>query len=243
VTGASALVLGGAALLLWPSAGSTRSGRLRGLRAPAPTSVPVQPHHSAGRLRRWVLAGGAGLAAALLVGGLLGVVAGAAAAGGIDRLLRSAAPDDAQRQSARMVRELPVVCDLLAVCLAAGVPVGGALAAVGSAVSPPLGPPLTTIAGLYRLGTQPRRAWADAPDALTGLGRVLVRAGESGAAVAPALRDLAADARAEARAATEAAVRRAGIWILAPLGLCFLPAFVCLGVVPLVLGIAADVFG
>ena len=41
------------------------------------------------------------------------------------------------------------------------------------------------------------------------LGRVLVRAGESGAAVAPALRSLAADCRAEARAATEAAVRRA----------------------------------
>jgi pilus assembly protein TadC len=71
---------------------------------------------------------------------------------------------------------------------------------------------------------------------------VLVRAGESGAAVAPGLRSLAADGRAESRAATEAAVRRAGVWILAPLGLCFLPAFVCLGVVPLVLGIAADVF-
>jgi hypothetical protein len=38
-------------------------------------------------------------------------------------------------------------------------------------------------------------------------------------------------------------VRRAGVWVLAPLGLCFLPAFLCLGVVPLVLGIAADVFG
>jgi hypothetical protein len=33
------------------------------------------------------------------------------------------------------------------------------------------------------------------------------------------------------------------VWVLAPLGLCFLPAFVCLGVVPLVLGIAGDVFG
>jgi hypothetical protein len=31
--------------------------------------------------------------------------------------------------------------------------------------------------------------------------------------------------------------------VLAPLGACFLPAFVCLGVVPMVLGIAGDVFG
>ena len=107
----------------------------------------------------------------------------------------------------------------------------------------PLGSQLQATAHLYRLGAAPRRAWAEVPDALAALGRVLVRAGESGAAVAPALRSVAADCRAEARAATEAAVRRAGVWILAPLGLCFLPAFVCLGVVPLVLGIAADVFG
>jgi pilus assembly protein TadC len=40
----------------------------------------------------------------------------------------------------------------------------------------------------------------------------------------------------------EAAIGRAGIRLLAPLGACFLPAFLCLGVVPLVLGIAADVF-
>ena len=62
------------------------------------------------------------------------------------------------------------------------------------------------------------------------------------AAAAPALRALAADSRASLRAGTEAAVRRAGVWVLAPLGACFLPAFVCLGVAPLVLGIAAEVF-
>jgi hypothetical protein len=33
------------------------------------------------------------------------------------------------------------------------------------------------------------------------------------------------------------------VWVLAPLGLCFLPAFVCLGVAPMVLGIARNVFG
>jgi pilus assembly protein TadC len=61
--------------------------------------------------------------------------------------------------------------------------------------------------------------------------------------VGPALHALAEDSRSAARAATETAVRRAGVWVLAPLGLCFLPAFVCLGVVPLVLGIAGEVFG
>ncbi|HTY29142.1 MAG TPA: type II secretion system F family protein, partial [Mycobacterium sp.] len=31
--------------------------------------------------------------------------------------------------------------------------------------------------------------------------------------------------------------------IAGPLGLCFLPAFVCLGIVPVVAGLADDVFG
>jgi hypothetical protein len=122
-------------------------------------------------------------------------------------------------------------------------PVGGALAAVAAVVPAPLGPQLGTVAALYGLGAEPRRSWADVPAELAPLGRVLVRAGESGSSVAAALRALAADSRTTARAAAEAAVRTAGIWVLAPLGLCFLPAFVCLGVVPLVLGIAGDVFG
>jgi pilus assembly protein TadC len=96
---------------------------------------------------------------------------------------------------------------------------------------------------MYRLGAEPGAAWAGAPPELAALGRVLVRAGESGARVAAALQTLASDSRAAARAATEERVRRAGIWVLAPLGACFLPAFVCLGVVPFVLGIAGDVFG
>ncbi|MDQ3055153.1 MAG: type II secretion system protein F, partial [Actinomycetota bacterium] len=37
--------------------------------------------------------------------------------------------------------------------------------------------------------------------------------------------------------------QRAGVALMAPLGLCFLPAFVCLGVVPVVVGIASRVFG
>jgi pilus assembly protein TadC len=141
------------------------------------------------------------------------------------------------------VSELPAACDLLGVCLGAGMPPAGALAAVGAAIPAPLGPVLHDVAALYRLGAAPRTAWADVPGDLAALGRVLVRAGESGSAIVPALTSLAADARAAARARTDAAVRRAGIWVLAPLGLCFLPAFLCLGVVPLVLGISGDVFG
>lgn len=244
LTGAVALLMAaGCALLLWPGPGSTVTRRVRALRTPPAAGAERPPAARPSPKRRWVLAALTGTATVLLIGGPAGAVAGVVGSVVAERLLRRPSEDDARADRAQLVQDLPGACDLLAVCLSAGVPVVAALAAVAAAVPAPLGTRLATVAGLYRLGAEPRRAWADVPDVLAPLGRVLVRAGESGAAVAPALRSLAADCRTEARAGAEAGVRRAGIWILAPLGLCFLPAFVCLGVVPLVLGIAAEVFG
>jgi pilus assembly protein TadC len=230
------------ALVVWSPRTRLTAARVRAVRAPPrPPDVvaPVTPSRRRGRL----LAGGAALAAGLLVGGLSGAVVAAVVAVLAERWLRSAGGNGRRDERTALIRELPSACDLLGVCLSAGLPVATALAAVGAAVPAPLGPHLASVAALSRLGAEPRRAWADVPAELTALGRVLVRAGESGATAAPALRALAADSRASARAATEAAVRRAGVWVLAPLGACFLPAFVCLGVAPMVLGIARDVFG
>lgn len=233
----SALLLLAAALLLWSPAAGVVSLRARAMRPTREASAA----HAGTRLRRRILAGAAGLAAGLLVGGVLGVVVAAAVTVAGERWSeRDHTPADDGPATARA---LPGACDFLAVCLSAGVPVAAAVAAVGDAVPAPLGPELRRIAGLSGLGADARRAWAAAPPELAVLGRVLVRAGESGAAAAPALRALASDARTSARAAAEVAVRRAGVWVLAPLGLCFLPAFVCLGVAPMVLGIAVDVFG
>jgi pilus assembly protein TadC len=190
-----------------------------------------------------MLAGAAGVAAGLLLGGFLGVVVAPAVAVLGERWLRNAGKGVRADDRTALLRELPAACDLLGVCLSAGVPVSTSLAEVGAAIPAPLGPHLAGVAAVARLGAEPRRAWADVPPELAPLGRLLVRAGESGAAAAPALRALAADSRASLRAGTEAAVRRAGVWVLAPLGGCFLPAFVCLGVAPLVLGIAGDVLG
>lgn len=241
-----ALVLLAAALLLWASPRDVAVRRARALGRAAVASpdgrqsgreLPGTP-----RVRRWVVAGSAGVAVAVLVGGGPGAALAVGVTLGAERLLTGQAIRAGRAGRSGLARELPAACDLLGVCLAAGMPVAGALAAVAEAVPSPLGPALRGVAALYRMGAEPRRAWADVPPELAGLGRVVVRAGESGSTVAPALRALTADSRAATRTATEAAARRAGVWILAPLGLCFLPAFVCLGVVPLILGIAADVF-
>ena len=227
------------ALLVWSP--RTRLARLR-LEQLRPRARPalLEPGAPASRRRRWLLAGVAGLAVGVLVGGLPGVLVAAGATALGERALRGR--EELDGGGAALERELPGACDLLGVCLAAGVPVGAALAAVGAAVPVPLGRHLVGVAALSRLGADPRQAWADVPAELAALGRVLTRAGESGAAAVPALRSLAVESRTAARTAAQSAVQRAGVWVLAPLGLCFLPAFVCLGVVPMVLGIAGDVF-
>lgn len=189
------------------------------------------------------MSGGSAAVMAVLLGA--GPVAWSCAAGvalAIERFLRrhDAARSGLDRQSVE--RDLPGACELLAVCLRAGLPLGTALAEVAAAVPGPVGERLRTVATSLALGTHPRQAWATAPVELAPLGRVLIRAAESGSSVGVGLRALAAESRAAAGARAEAAVQRAGVWILAPLGLCFLPAFVCLGVLPLVLGIADNVF-
>lgn len=66
------------------------------------------------------------------------------------------------------------------------------------------------------------------------------RTESSGAKLAATLIRVSARARQESHAATIAAARRAGVMAVAPLGLCFLPAFLLLGVVPVVIGSAPD---
>ena len=57
------------------------------------------------------------------------------------------------------------------------------------------------------------------------------------------LPELADQSRHEAADAASAAAERASVLIAGPLGLCYLPAFVCLGIVPVVAGLAGDVLG
>jgi pilus assembly protein TadC len=48
---------------------------------------------------------------------------------------------------------------------------------------------------------------------------------------------LASRLRSRRRAAAEHRVRQAAVWLVVPLGLCFLPAFVLVAVVPIVIGL------
>jgi pilus assembly protein TadC len=115
--------------------------------------------------------------------------------------------------------------------------------AAAEATGGPLGARLSRVSGRLRLGADPEEAWAAllSDPVLAPLARTMIRAGSTGAPVAQALTRLADDATASARAASCAAARRVGVQVVAPLGLCFLPAFVLLGIVPVVAGLAAQV--
>jgi pilus assembly protein TadC len=162
------------------------------------------------------------------------------------RLLAGLDTGTVRREREQLSRDLPLLLDLLAACLAGGAALPAAACAVGAAVPGPAGDRLGRVAAALAVGTPADLAWRaladdDVDDPLGGVARALARSAETGAPVAAALAGLAAEARRESRAAGTRAARRAGVLAVAPLGLCFLPAFVLLGVLPVVVGLAAPV--
>lgn len=133
--------------------------------------------------------------------------------------------------------------DLLAAALRAGLPVARAVHAVLAGVPPGPAERLREVVDLLTLGADPVSAWARAlhhPDTAP-LARAARRTARSGAALAGAAADLAAEARAKVADQAEARAQRAAVLVAGPLALCFLPAFLCLGVLPVVIGLVGSV--
>lgn len=192
----------------------------------------------AGWLRRFrlplsVLAASAGVT---FVGGppglAVGLVTGAAVwvAGG-----RSEPP--AVRQAREQVRrDLPQVVRLLGLALASGAPVPTALGLVASAYPGPGGTLLGAARDRMALGVPPEQVWEElaAHPGLEPLARALARSGRTGASSADTVVRLADELAARGRAEVEDRARAVGIRAAVPLGVCLLPAFVLLGIVPVI---------
>jgi Flp pilus assembly protein TadB len=156
---------------------------------------------------------------------------------------RPSAVDDAGRGRARAIGldpSLPLTLDLAAAALRAGQPLAQALELAAPAARPGTASTLRSVATLSRLGAEASQAWAIAARAgpLQELAAVAVRSASSGIRLADAFERLASRLRAECGAAAAARAQRAGVWAMAPLAVCFLPAFVCVGVVPVVVSAA-----
>jgi pilus assembly protein TadC len=100
-------------------------------------------------------------------------------------------------------------------------------------------------ADLLALGADPATAWSNAgaprDEHVEALRRLARRSAASGTALAQAVSELADQSRLDAADTARAAAERASVLIAGPLGVCYLPAFVCLGIVPVVVGLAGDV--
>lgn len=159
----------------------------------------------------------------------------------------------------------PVLLDLIAEVLASGAPVPRAVAAVGEAldaVGDPGAAALLDLAATLRAGTidpgpalpedgrRPGSAYLrGAPDDRRGrrgaafglVGRLteaLDLALVTGSSPVSLIRAAAQEERRAGAARAAQAARRLGVMVLLPTGLCLLPAFVLLTVVPLALGLA-----
>ncbi len=194
-------------------------------------------------MRLWAAPVGAWLSGWVLVGGLLGCAVGSAVAYGTWRWQGSRprpGPGETREEQAAIAGQLPLAADLLAACVAVGAGPREAAEAVGESIGGPVGDRLARAAAEIRLGGEPAEAWGrlgEIPGA-GPLARCLHRAGSTGAPAAEPVSRLAEAMRAERAGAAVARAQRAGVLITAPVGLCFLPAFLAVGVAPVIIGLA-----
>lgn len=173
------------------------------------------------------------------------------------RLRSSSRPTGAQERHG--IGDAPLILDLLAAMLFSGATVESALVLVADSCDPRIGVCLTRVCAARRLGASWDSSWE------VGLsewdGRSTTRAGpgrrrpDAGRRVllevrqglhfatatgAPSAGLLHAQADQVRRRHNREVDRRAaalGVQLVLPLGLCSLPAFICLGVVPVVIGL------
>ena len=214
---------------------------LPALRPPPATSTASASPGVLHRHRLWwsLLAGAGGVA---FVGGAAGPVAGLVVGVATWMVIGRAEPAEVRRRREQVRRDLPYVVDLLAATLRAGAAPGDGIAVVCAALPGPAAERLAGVAARLSLGLDPVAVWrALADDGPLGrLGRALARAHASGAPVVATVERLADELAAAARSETEDRARGVGVRAALPLGLCLLPAFVLLGIVPLVVALLSS---
>lgn len=143
-----------------------------------------------------------------------------------------------RRRRNRIASQLPGAIDLLIAVLEAGRPPVDAFALVAKATGDPLGGELALIAGRLSVSGDEQAVWEGlrAKPEFAALGRSFRRAGRSGMPVGRILGRLADELRRERRANSQECARSVAVMTAAPLGVCFLPAFFLIGIVPTIFG-------
>nr|WP_281377554.1 type II secretion system F family protein [Saccharopolyspora hordei] len=176
----------------------------------------------------------AGSVAVQLFGPVAGVLVGVAAAIAARRWSVLAA----RRRERTDPLVLAAGWDLLAAGMRAGLPVPVVVQAVAEELAGAARRTLREVADHLALGSDAVTSWEPAlsnPDTAE-LARAARRTARTGQGLAEVASELAERARSTVAEQAEARAQRIAVWMAGPLGLCFLPAFLCLGVAPVVLG-------
>jgi pilus assembly protein TadC len=138
------------------------------------------------------------------------------------------------------LRDPAMMLELIGAMLESGAGLGRSLQLIATLVPPELARQLRPVASALAIGADWKTAWhssgAQTPQ-LRALRDALTFVALTGAPSSALLYAQAARLRRERHRAAEQRAAALGVKLVVPLGLCSLPAFVCLGVVPVLLGL------
>ncbi|MFD0557830.1 Flp pilus assembly protein TadB [Stackebrandtia endophytica] len=205
---------------------------------------PESPHRGTGRrlkssINRWWPSIVAGAVAMLFVGGVDGAVVACLVGISARTAMNAAQRSASRRRSDQRAMALPFALDVIAACLVSGTPLPRALKVAAMTTHNDLKPLLLQVGRALELGETVPEAFSRL-DGMPGADRLtasVARSRESGAALAAGFTQLAERLRIERTDRVTATANRAGVWLALPLCLCFLPAFMLAGLVPVVLSI------
>lgn len=136
------------------------------------------------------------------------------------------------------LRNVPMILELVAATLDSGAGLGRSLELIAGCASPQLSRPLRTVVAALDIGTDWETAWRSSGQQCAEARRLkdaLAFAALTGAPSSAILYAQAARLRREQFRMAEKRAAALGVKLVIPLGLCSLPAFICLGVVPVLL--------
>ncbi len=240
-----------------------RARRTNGLQEAALASAKWASNASRPTLRQVLVAAFAACAVGLFIGGAGGAIAGVMTGAGLLVFSSRRVSESEARARQRLIAAAPPPVDLFAAALAAGLLPADAASVVATAFNGETGPPegdpkaapsapvepvreiaarFAAAAQALREGCEPEAAWrllsidaATAPVAAAAL-----RASRTGAPASQTVAKAARDVWNAAEQAAQAHIRAVAVRATAPLALCFLPAFVLVGVVPTALGLLTE---
>lgn len=135
-----------------------------------------------------------------------------------------------------------LVLELVSASLASGTSIPRAFTAVGDSIEGPHGDYLARTGRSLLLGASWNEAWANPPETLAIIPKTLRYAWEFGAPSADSLAAAREASEKESLAGAKERAQRLGVSLVVPLGLCFLPAFIALAVIPIVATLAEQWF-